>query len=85
MSPTPQPTPTAPPPGRRKYFPRLRNFWERVTDGLELQQLWGQFRAEAVASYGLYSKDVDWDAIKNERKKGKRFFRAAWALFQAML
>ena len=85
MTSAPQPGVSAPPPRGRKYFPRLRNFWERVTDGLELQQLWGQFRSEAVASYGLYSKDVDWDEIKSERRKGKRFFRAAWALFQAMM
>ena len=24
----------------------LRNFWQRVTDGLELQQLWSQFASE---------------------------------------
>jgi phosphoserine phosphatase RsbU/P len=64
---------------------RTRSFWQRITEGLEVQQLWGQFIAEAKASYGLYSKDVDWDQIKRERRKFKRFFRAAWALFQAML
>lgn len=85
MSSASQPAASAPPPRGRRFFHRLGNFWQRVTDGLELQQLWGQFRAEAVASYGLYSKDVDWDLIKSEPKKGKRFFRAAWALFQALL
>lgn len=50
-----------------------------------MQQLWDQFLSEAKASYGLYSKDVDWDEIKRERRKFKRLLRATWALFQAML
>jgi hypothetical protein len=37
---------------------RLHNFWRRVTEGLELTQLWSQFRTEARASYRLYSRDV---------------------------
>ena len=35
--------------------------------------------------YGLYSKDVDWDAIGREKSKFKRVLFAAWGLFQAML
>lgn len=70
---------------RREAEQQVHSFWQRLTEGLEIQQLWGQFVAEAKASYGLYSKDVDWDEIKRERRKLKRFFRAAWALFQAML
>jgi len=70
---------------RREAEQQVHSFWQRLTEGLEIQQLWGQFVAEAKASYGLYSKDVDWDEIKRERRKLKRFCRAAWALFQAML
>jgi len=64
---------------------RVGDFWTRVTEGLAMDQLWGQFKSEARATYGLYSKDVDWDAISREGKKWKRPFLAAWALFQAML
>jgi phosphoserine phosphatase RsbU/P len=64
---------------------KLRTFWQRVTEGLELEQLWGQFLSEAKASYGLYSTEVDWDEIRRERRRWKRFVRGAWALFQAML
>jgi len=64
---------------------RARDFWARVTEGLEIEQLWRQFRAEAEASYSLYSKDVDWDVIHSERKRWKRPFLAGWALFQALL
>lgn len=64
---------------------RLRSFWARITEGLAMEQLWGQFKSEARATYGLYSKDVDWEAIHLEKRKWKRPFRAGWALFQAML
>jgi sigma-B regulation protein RsbU (phosphoserine phosphatase) len=37
---------------------RLNRFWQRVTEGLELTQLWSQFETEARSSYRLYSRDV---------------------------
>jgi phosphoserine phosphatase RsbU/P len=37
---------------------RVQKFWQRVTDGLEVSQLWSQFESEARTSYRLYSKDV---------------------------
>lgn len=64
---------------------RVRGFWERVTDGLRLDELWGQFKSEAMAGYGLYSRDVDWESIDQEKSKFTRARRSAWALFQAML
>jgi len=76
---------TAPSPAKPVRPHRIRNFWARVTEGLEIEQLWGQFKSEARATYGLYSKDVDWDAISREKKPWKRPFLAAWGLFQAML
>ena len=63
----------------------VRDFWARVTEGLKMGQLWGEFKTEARSSYGLYSKDVDWDAIGREKSKFKRFLFGAWGLFQAML
>lgn len=33
-------------------------FWKRVSDGLEVHELWSQFRAEATAGYRLYERDV---------------------------
>lgn len=43
---------------RPPFRVRLQRFWQRVTDGLELSQLWSQFENETRASYRLYSKDV---------------------------
>jgi phosphoserine phosphatase RsbU/P len=63
----------------------LRLFWERVTEGLELEQLWGQFLSEAKASYGLYSGEVDWAKIDRNTRGPRKYWQAAWAVFQAML
>jgi len=52
---------TAPPPASAPRPPlavRAQQFWVRVTEGMELNQLWSQFRTEARASYRLYSRDV---------------------------
>src|SRR5580692_5319315 len=52
--------PPAPQPGQPATFGvRLRRFWQRVTEGLEVSQLWSQFESEARASYRLYSRDVE--------------------------
>jgi phosphoserine phosphatase RsbU/P len=77
------PNPAHDPPHQRGR--RFRAFWERVTEGFELEQLWGQFLSEAKASYTLYSKDVDWDEIHREKRRFRRFLLSAWAVFQAML
>jgi phosphoserine phosphatase RsbU/P len=38
---------------------RVNRFWQRVTEGMALSQLWSQFRSDARSSYQLYSKEVD--------------------------
>jgi serine phosphatase RsbU (regulator of sigma subunit) len=38
---------------------RLEKFWQRVTDGMNLNELWKQFQADARFSYRLYSQDID--------------------------
>jgi phosphoserine phosphatase RsbU/P len=68
--------------GRRAN--RLRDFWERVTEGLEVQQLWFEIRADARASYQFYAKDVDRSEAKGERRL-HRSLRIGRALFLAML
>src|SRR5579864_707153 len=74
-----------PPRPRQPHFPnRLRNFWQRVTEGRQLDQLWGQMKADARATYSFYARDVDWEAMGTGRD-WKRPFRICWALFLAML
>jgi len=43
---------------------RLSNFWFRVSEGRAIDDLWGQFVADAQASYGFYGKDVDWEEVQ---------------------
>ncbi len=62
----------------------VRTFWQRVSAGLELQELWGQFKADARAGYSLYSKEVDWELVPGE-PNWKRYWRIAKALFWAMV
>ena len=63
---------------------RARNFWQRISDGITLQQLWSQLSVEARASYRLYSAEVDWARVRNE-KRSRRAQRVISALFWAMV
>lgn len=38
---------------------RERRFWQRITEGIALGQLWKQFQADARSSYRLYSEEID--------------------------
>jgi len=51
---------------------RLRRFWQRVTEGLEVSQLWSQFETEARASYRLYSRDVEAKTPEGLTRRGRR-------------
>lgn len=62
----------------------MRAFWQRVSDGIEIQQLWPQFQKEAKASYQLYSKEVEWNRAEGE-SGWKRFWRVVKAMFWAMM
>ena len=66
---------TAPPPASTQRPPlgvRLHQFWRRVTEGLELTQLWSQFETEARASYRLYSRDVEAKTPEGLTNRGRR-------------
>jgi len=84
---------TASPPAGQPSAPpvpfgvRLHRFWRRVTEGLEVSQLWSQFESEARASYRLYSKDVEAKTPEGLTARGhrlhvvKEFF---WAVFEKL-
>jgi sigma-B regulation protein RsbU (phosphoserine phosphatase) len=61
-----------------------QKFWQRVTEGIRMQQLWAQFRADARASYKLYAEDVDWTRTAGE-SRWRRFWRVVRGLFWAMM
>jgi hypothetical protein len=62
----------------------IRYFWQRISDGIAIQQLWEQFRAEAVAGYRLYSKEVE-SGLSEGGSRRKGFWRVARGLFWAMM
>jgi len=63
---------------------RIEGFWQRVTEGIQVQVLWAQFVSEARASYSLYTQEIDWEALRKE-SGGRRFRKTASALFWALL
>jgi sigma-B regulation protein RsbU (phosphoserine phosphatase) len=84
-SPTPQPA--GPESARRpQLFMQLQGFWQRVTEGLEIGQLWKQFHADARSSYRLYSRDFHARAPQEGRRHN--FFHTAqefaWAILEKL-
>jgi len=62
----------------------VRQFWQRVSEGRQLDDLWSQFAADARASYGFYGKEVDWEEIQ-KLPKWHRPFHVAKDIFWALL
>ena len=63
---------------------RIRDFWQRVSEGRDIDDLWSQFAADTRSSYSFYGKDVDWELV-NKLPAWKRPFRVAVQLFWAMM
>ncbi len=63
---------------------RVEKFWQRISDGMKLNELWKQFEAEARFSYRLYSQDIDRSRTAGV-PKGKHFFNLARQFFWAMM
>lgn len=63
---------------------RLRNFWQRISEGIAVQQLWFQFRADARDSYRFFSKEVDRAPAAGE-SRWRGFWRVVRGLFWAMM
>jgi phosphoserine phosphatase RsbU/P len=85
-APTPRTAPVPPSPGsapRPGFFVQLDRFWQRVTEGLELSQLWKQFQADARASYRLYQRDFDARSPRGARRH--HFLQTAQELAWAIL
>jgi hypothetical protein len=70
--------------GRQSFGTRISQFWQRVTDGLEINQLWNQFRADARTSYRLYSRGIDYTRREGVRK-GRHWRDVSTQLFWAIL
>jgi len=75
------PQQTVPPQSRFKDD--ARQFWHRVSEGLELKQLWAQFEKDARSSYRLYSAGLA--DLQAEPSRLRRAWQIAKALFWAIL
>jgi sigma-B regulation protein RsbU (phosphoserine phosphatase) len=83
MTTPPQPVGQVRRPG---IFLELERFWQRVTEGRELGQLWKQFRTDARTSYRLYQRDFH---ARAERETQVRSFfhtaqEVAWAFLEKL-
>src|SRR5580765_8187145 len=74
---SPQPTPTS------TVKAGVARFWQRVSEGMELSQLWSQFEKDARSGYRFYSADLTQQAEKQS------WFQRSWditkKLFWAIL
>ena len=62
----------------------VKDSWRHLTSGLELNELWAEFKTEAEASTRLYKQDADLRNLPTERS-WKQPFQVAAALFLAIL
>jgi len=62
----------------------MGTLWQRISEGRQLDELWGQFTADARASYGFYGKDVNWEEIE-KLPRWRRPFRVTKEIFWALL
>jgi phosphoserine phosphatase RsbU/P len=69
---------------RERFATHVRNFWQRVSEGRQIEDLWSQFAADARASYGFYGSDIDWDEIKR-LPRWRRPLHVAKEFFWALL
>lgn len=73
-------TPTRPP----NLIERMQIFWQRISEGRQIDELWSHFTADARASYGFYMKESD--AAELQGKRGvRRWWRIAKILFWSLL
>jgi phosphoserine phosphatase RsbU/P len=72
--------------GRAGIFVQLDKFWLRVTEGLEIGQLWKQFRADARTSYRLYQRDFDARAPRETRRHNfwHTMQELSWAILEKL-
>jgi len=79
-------SPVTPPSGTadRIRGGKLSGFWQRISEGRRLDELWSQFTADARASYGFYMTDAVAEDMVNPRGR-PRFVRIAKTLFWSLV
>jgi sigma-B regulation protein RsbU (phosphoserine phosphatase) len=72
------------PPHSPNVVDRVRHFWQRISEGRQIDELWSHFTADARASYGFYMKEADAEELQAHRGV-HRWFRIAKTLFWSLL
>jgi phosphoserine phosphatase RsbU/P len=62
---------------------KVRHFWQRVSEGMAINQLWSQFEKDARSSYRFYSAGLE--SLSEEPSRRRRIWRTTKALFWAIL
>ncbi len=77
-----------PPQSGRNRRPRALQsfdlFWQRVTAGMELTELWSQFKRDAQSGYKFYQRDFDLEGAPGQ-PKGRAFLQRIKAFMWAVL
>jgi phosphoserine phosphatase RsbU/P len=63
---------------------RVRTFWQRISEGRQIDELWSHFTADARAGYGFYMKESDAEELQGHHGI-RRWFRIAKILFWSLL
>jgi serine phosphatase RsbU (regulator of sigma subunit) len=62
----------------------VRRFWQRISEGRQIDDLWTNFVADTRASYGFYGRDVDWERVR-ALPRWRQPFHVAKEFFWALL
>jgi len=87
-----QPSAPSPQPGAYSksehpgFIDWLKQYWERVTEGLEMSELWKQFESDAEVSLRFYRKDFDARSPHGQRTKNilHTIQEFTWALLEKL-
>jgi len=69
---------------RPRGLDNLDRFWQRVTAGLELTELWSQFKRDAQSGYKFYQRDFDLEEVSGQ-PRGRAFVQRLKAFMWAVL
>lgn len=71
------------PPREPRVFKKVENFLERVTDGMEIEQLWMQLKQDAKSGFQLYSREIDFKPVA--KRTPRDWFHLAGSFFWAVV
>lgn len=81
MSPATNPSDTA----ARIPGGKLSGFWQRLSEGRQLDELWSQFSADARASYGFYMKEAEVEEQSAKRRGWHHWTYVVKTLFWSLV